>query len=104
MEKYPLVHFLIKDYLHLRDRTKVRYLLSKDVNCDAEDYDTSYEKELNGYTSLLKIKRCDSCLFYRKYKNLKLRNVQIVVCYFVNGVLKRERVVEIAIYKLTYNI
>lgn len=72
MEKYPLVHFLIKDYLHLRDRTKVRYLLSKDVSCDVEDYDISYEKELNGYTSLLKIKRCDSCLFYRKYKNLNV--------------------------------
>ena len=67
-----MVHFLIKDYLHLRDRTKVRYLLSKDVTYDAEDYDTFYEKDLSGYRHLLKIARCDSCLFFRNYENLNV--------------------------------
>ena len=64
---YPLVIRLIAPHLHLKDRTRFRNLVSWDTKCDAEDYDTNYEKDLLSNTCLLTIIKCDGCNNYVKY-------------------------------------
>lgn len=68
IEYYPQTLALLGPYLHLKDRTKLRTLVSKDVTIDAEDYDVRYEKDLTRMTCILQIIRCDGCDNYVKYR------------------------------------
>ena len=45
IEYYPQTLALLGPYLHLKDRTKLRTLVSKDMTIDAEDYDTRYDRD-----------------------------------------------------------
>ena len=53
IEYYPQTLALLGPYLHLKDRTKLRTLVSKDVSIDAEDYDVWYNRDLRRMTCIL---------------------------------------------------
>jgi hypothetical protein len=70
IEHYPLVLKLLGEsrFLHLKDRTRFRTLISKETTEDAEDYDATYTRDLQRNTCLLQIIKCDGCTNYVKYR------------------------------------
>lgn len=65
---YPLVLKLVGSSLHMKDRTKLRTLVSKSITKNAEDYDDRYVHDLKCRTCLLQIIKCDGCDNYVKYR------------------------------------
>jgi hypothetical protein len=78
LEHYPLVINLVANHLHLKDRTRFRNLISKEVTEDAEDYDIHYDRDLSRSTCLLTIIKCDGCRNYVKYRCA--RHTECAVC------------------------
>ena len=52
IEYYPLILKLIGPSLHMKDRTKLRNLVSKTTTQNAEDYDERYQHDLECRTCL----------------------------------------------------
>ena len=57
IEHYPLVIKLLGEsrFLHLKDRTRFRTLVSKETTGEAEDFDGTYTRDLQRNTCLLQI-------------------------------------------------
>ena len=88
LEYYPLILKLIGPSLHMKDRTKLRTLVSKTTTQNAEDYDERYQHDLECRTCLLQIIKCEGCNNWRKYREVRWDECSIcskdLCCYCGN--------------------
>ena len=71
LEYYPLILKLIGPSLHMKDRTRLRTLVSKTTTQNAKDYDERYQHDLECRTCLLQIIKCEGCDNWRKYNEVR---------------------------------
>lgn len=71
IEHYPQVLEHVAPFLHMKDRTKIRYCVSNSLSHDSEGYDTRYEKVLKLNTCLLQIMECPGCDRWVKYSEAR---------------------------------